>query len=546
MTQYVSRVLLLAMTVVVGAGSASSGDRTAVMVFPTGAASAQAKELALSNALGESGVPVADLEALFVAAPGENAAVGLAKEGRDAFDNLDLELAAKKLIEALNFLNKNPALADAKQLAELNVWLATVALQNGAIGKSKATDALMRAVVFDPAYVIDTRVLGQDVKKEWARVLAVVEAKPKGTLRFAAPATAARFRNKTLAGNASVPVPPGRHLVQFTRPGFQPAGVYVEVMQDKEAVATTELVPVAEYATVRAKVQPAVGSGSFSPALADAAKALGARYLVLGQADGELEVWDTVAHERSKKVSTAAEVKAFIASRKTVAVSEAGGASSGEVVAEVNPVAKAPLASTRGANPIGQGIAVRAQVSAGTSAALNTNVLGVEVAGIYGFRPNLDLGAQARVPLTAYGVAPGVNARWRFAEDGRLSLAVVGSIDLPLGFVNRGASVGLSVTPGVMASYVLSDKAEIFGGVLASYNHLFYSNPRVVGTGSPGVMVAARGGLSYGLMESMAAYASIDVAGGYEPLRRSIVIGNAGTGIAMTASVAVGFQMRIR
>jgi len=543
-------------------GSAPENQRAAVLVFSKHLAAAGNAELALTRSLTESGVELIDLAAQFPRIAAPNPSTVMIQEGYTALDDLDTDVAGKKFAAALVLLEAHPALAQTEVLAELNVLLGSIAMQNGAAGKVKAAEAFTRAVVYDPTYTLDVRKLGTDVKKEWAKAATAVEAKPPGTLTVTCEAGASVIFQKVTVGPtpAKTTAAPGRHLVQITRAGYELGAMLVEVESRKDTTAALELVPVPAYQAQRLKVHEAMTtSGPFPSSVREAALTLNARFLVVSQVDvtgiGEVETWDTATNERSKRLpirdvtAVSTETKRFIAASGRPVAASGDGTTTSSVSASSSGVTESrplgPLTSLRGAKTLGQGLAVRAQVSAGTSSALNTNVLGFEAAASLALKPRLDLVGQVRVPLTAGGVAPGVSLRYLLAEDGRLAFAVVGSVDLPIGF-SRGTTVGLSVTPGLLASYLLSEKAEAFGGVLASYNHLFWSNPRLAGTGQPGLMVGVRGGLSYALFESVAAYANVDVAGGYAPQRKTITIGNAGTGIAMTASVSVGAQLRLR
>ena len=251
---------------------------------------------------------------LFPPAGPPAAGAKLVKEGVEAFDNLDTDAAGVKFREALSFLELNPGAADTKTLAELHVFLGTISMQNGKAGKKKADEELTRAAVLDPRLELNPKYFGPDVKKEWDKVLKDVEAKPKNRLTFnSVPAGAdVLFRGKSLGLTPvtnPVSVAPGRHLVSFNHPGFEPSGLLVDVAGDTEA--KTELKPLAGYAAQRTKMRDVLpgnfGGKSVPNAAVGVADAMKSRFLVVAEVDvrgeGKLEVWDTAKGNRLKGVS---------------------------------------------------------------------------------------------------------------------------------------------------------------------------------------------------------------------------------------------------
>lgn len=522
-------------------------------------------ELRLGEALEAAQLPVTDLTTVFSPAPIDNAANALIAEGREAFDNLDTDLAQKKLKKALEFLERNPAIAEPAHMAEVHAYLGAISMQLGTpVGRAKANESLTRAAVFDPTFVLDPNHFGTDVKKEWDRIVKDLEARARVRLviNSSPPGAEVTLRGASLGStplSGPQQVVPGRHLVKFTLAGHSPTGLFVDVMKATvEASATLPPLPALEAARSKAQTLLGAAADGVPVAALELATSTGARFIVVGTVDslgiGHLDAYDTQAkrsvHEvplRETLTSAVAQVKRLTLGTADATPSLATGSPTATGQVEARSVLSGSfLPSLRGANTVGTGLALRAGLAAGTSAALTAGVIGFEVAAAYALTPSLDVGAELRVPLApSVTFSPGLTARWKFVEDGHLSLAVLGSIDLPF-TATRGRSVGLSVAPGVVASYSLTEKAELFAAVILSYNQLFYSNPVVIGTGQAGLMGTCRGGLSFAVAGPISVYANIDLSGGYEPLRRNIVIGNSGTGVAMTGSLMAGAQIRLQ
>lgn len=544
--------------------AALSADQSALFVFGDEPKAADAAEARAAKALKAANVSLVDVGGSAQTPP--NGATTLMTEGRAAFEDLDTPAAAKKFKEAADWLEKNPGAATPELLAEAHLFLGAIAMQGGT--KPKAIESMARAASIDPTLRLDTKFFGSDIKKEWDRIVKDLESKPKVRLTVSSmPSGVVVSHRGHAVGTTPLASPlmvgPGRHLVTFSRPGYVVGGTVLDVSKDAEA--TIELKPTPQTEALRAKARELAGTGadqSVPAAAVELGRSTQSRFVLVASADGKggarINAFDTTGNRALRGVSftddasataAAEQINSFIkaASSSSVASSTTGSGSAAPAGEVETAGARTydSLASMRGANTLGSGMAVRGQVSGGTSGSLTGGVIGIEAGGLMALRKDIDVGAEIRLPFAPTPVfAPGVSARWRFAQDGKLTFAAVGTIHVPIG-LSRGSSIGLAISPGVMASYNLTEKTELMLGVLLAYNHLFKSSPSVVGTGYPGLMGTVRAGMSYALSNGAGIYANLDLNGGYEPLRRNIAIGNVATGAAMSASLIIGFQMRI-
>ncbi len=304
----------------------------------TATAASDKAEAQLTQALTDANVPVADVGSLFPTPPEPTTGARLMKEGLEAFDNLDTDVAGKKYQEALSYLEQNPAAADTKSLAEIHLFLGNIALQSGKSGKKKGAEEIARAAALDHSFELNPKYFGPDVKKEWEKTVKELDGKAKHKLTFSSTPAGAEvfFRNKrvgTTPMNDGISVAPGRHLVTMKRAGFDLGGVLVDVSADAEAKVT--LKPVGAYGAQRTKmieVLPGNFGGKQVPnAATGVAEAMKSRFLVVaevdGKGDGRLEVWDVAQGNRLKDVtlvagsysSAAEQVKRFVSNPSPLA-----------------------------------------------------------------------------------------------------------------------------------------------------------------------------------------------------------------------------------
>ena len=291
-------------------------SHAAVFVSSPDEAAAAKAEADLSRALQEVEVKLTDVPAAFPLPARDESGDKLVKDARQAYDDLDYEGAAAKWTEALEFFVKNPHLADAKSLGDAHFFVGALAIQNG--GKShakKAQEEFVRGLLNNPDLTCDPQVYGNDVKKAFDKALTEISGKGVGALAIDSnpPGAAVSLRGKELgltpiAEAPSVPV--GRHLLTFTKPGYEPAGAYDDVTREG-ATAKPSLTAAPGYLEVRDAATAAVGKGvGVKGPIPPGARKLGeivkSRFLVLS--DGATaEVWDVETGNRLAGLSLSAE-----------------------------------------------------------------------------------------------------------------------------------------------------------------------------------------------------------------------------------------------
>ncbi len=312
----------------------------AVFVSSPDEAEAAKHEVALTKALQDDGAPLIDVAGEFPAPPPDDTGMKLAAAAKQAYDDLDYEGSAAKWNEALEFFVQHPASADAKTLADAHFFIGALAIQNN--GKSqlkKGTEEFTRALLFNPELTCDPQVYGADVKKAFDKALADVGARGVGQLTVESTPPGAKIslqgKNVGLTPIEQGPsVAPGRHLVSFSKPGYESAAIFADVVKEG-AIAKTTLKAAPGYGEVRDAATALVGKGvGVKGALPEGAKKLGdvvkARFLVLS--DGATaEVWDVETGNRLAGLSISAEevnasakqISAFIANPAPAAMADA-------------------------------------------------------------------------------------------------------------------------------------------------------------------------------------------------------------------------------
>jgi len=212
-------------------------------------------------------------------------------------------------------------------------------------------------------------------------------------------------------------------------------------------------------------------------------------------------------------------------------------------VKEVDSTRASDSWGMRGGASLGSGMGAYAEFKAGTASDVNNGFLNVNAGMLFALGRHFDIGFNLRVPMFNLGVSPGLAVRWELVEDKSFHLALVGNLQVPMLFV-PGFWLGLSIEPGIMASYFVNDRVELYGGVLFAVTPLFI-NPWVPGSGHVGFAGTFRAGIAYTLSSSnVGFYANIDVGAGYQPVRRNILLGNTATGIAFNAALTAGVQFK--
>jgi len=199
--------------------------------------------------------------------------------------------------------------------------------------------------------------------------------------------------------------------------------------------------------------------------------------------------------------------------------------------------------SMKVAAALGSGSAMRAQLSASTAQNINQGIIGLEFGMLFALGEHFDLGFNLRAPLYSFGLSPGLALRWAFIDDVRFHLAFVGNLQVPMLYV-PGFSVGLSVEPGIAMSYFFNENVELYSALMFIWSPLFKS-AWVPGSSNAGFAGLFRVGFAYQLTNSnLGFFTNFDLSGGYEPVRRFIVLGDRGTGLAYNATFTVGVQYR--
>jgi hypothetical protein len=319
------------------AAAATLPSRTAVFVVTKvdGDGATGRVEIQLLQALGEQDVDLVELDTLYPPAPPDPTALKALKalkDGKEAWDNLDVEVASAKYTEALGQLTAHPGTASARQLGEAHFFLALLALQEGGKAKTKkAQEEFARALVYDSALSVDVKTHGADAKKVFDKAKAEVEARAQGTLTIeTAPGGAEASVGSKRLGLTPVDAPAltvGRHLVTVTRSGFEPEGAFAEVVQEG-ATATLKLKSTQNYGEVRSVASELATAGLGKGKVPDGARRLGelmkARFLLVASLTagaGPFEVWDVETgsqvaglrvSDQASLVAAATKVKQFV------------------------------------------------------------------------------------------------------------------------------------------------------------------------------------------------------------------------------------------
>lgn len=298
------------------------------VVFAGGDPRAGRVELQLQGALQRAGVEVVDLEARFPPpeVPSEDGD-RLAKEGREAYDNLDTEAAVQKLSAATQFFESHAGAVKVEPLAEMFIFLGASHLQNGK--KDDASLAFMRAVQTWPQIAPDAKLFGSDVQKAFDEARRIVTGGPKAKVHVTSePSGGAVAVQGKGAGetpiDAPVEVAPGKVPVFITRPGYSDWGTFVDARGGQQVDVKAELSGMPGLMSLKKKgaalLTPQVMGSAQLPAEARAlAQDAGGRYLVMAQvADTvSVQVWDTQDGRRMKDVTFAPSDEAGMAAAAT-------------------------------------------------------------------------------------------------------------------------------------------------------------------------------------------------------------------------------------
>jgi hypothetical protein len=252
---------------------------------------AGALEARLGAALVAREVDVVDLGALYPPPPPASLAPAerLFAEGKEAFDNLDPETAHARFTEAVEVYVRHPVETPAEQLARVLTFLGANALMEG--HKDRALDAFRWAATLAPGLEPESELFGPEVYATYGAAQASLEGKAPVPLAISSLPSGARAvvggKDLGITPLQILQVPPGRHHLVLTRPGFVPFGAFAEVgetsAQVRPVLTPTEgLAETLELAEPLHQAADAV-PGPASPQAKQLRQRLGARFLVLAQ-----------------------------------------------------------------------------------------------------------------------------------------------------------------------------------------------------------------------------------------------------------------------
>ncbi|MFY0569471.1 PEGA domain-containing protein [Archangium lansingense] len=292
----------------------------AIPANPNASASATRIETDLRNALGaQTDVRLVDLAALFPPPPPASLQQGdaLFDEGKELYDNLDPEAAAKKFAEAAAFYGRYPTETKPERLARVYIFLGASRLLNG--DAAGAQESFTRAQLLAPTLQPESELFGQDVQEAFNTAKVALSSQPRGTLAINSVPSGAqvRVRGEGLGTTPlkDVELAPGAHPVVLTLPGYAPYGVFQQVAPSQRAELSPALEPTPGLASAHnlaANVSSSrsLTSDTLPPGVAELSEKLGARYVVLarveenreGRTEAVLYAWDVQLKNRLRGV----------------------------------------------------------------------------------------------------------------------------------------------------------------------------------------------------------------------------------------------------
>lgn len=292
----------------------------AVPAKPDATPSAVRVETDLRAALGaQADVRLVDLGALFPPPPPAPLEQGdvLFDEGKELYDNLDPEAAAKKFSEAAAFYERYPVETKPERLGRVYVFLGASRLLNG--DTAGAREAFTRALIMAPSRQPESELFGQDVQDAFNAAKGALSQQPRGTLAIdsvpSGAQVAVKGENLGTTPLKDVELAPGPHPVVLTLPGYVPFGVFQQVAPSQRGELRPTLEPTPGLAAVRelatnVSASRALTSDTLPPGVAELGEKLGARYVVLarveqdgsGRTEAVLYAWDVQLKSRLRGV----------------------------------------------------------------------------------------------------------------------------------------------------------------------------------------------------------------------------------------------------
>jgi hypothetical protein len=303
-------------------------DRVVVLAVPAGpqaSDSAIRVEAELRGALGaRPDVEMVDLSSIFPPPAPASLREGdaLFEEGKNLYNDLDPEAAAKKFLAAAEFYQQHPAVTKAERLGRVYIFLGASHLLNGA--KAAAREAFTRALLAEPTLQPDSKLFGQDVVNAFNAASEAYPHLPRGTLAVSSvPAGAQVSLHGQPVGTTplkDVELPAGSHQVVLTLPGHIPSGAFHPVRSGERNEFRATLASIPGLAEVQglaaqASTPQAMRSDALPAQVTTLSERLGARYVVLatvkqdkkGRVENELHAWDVQTKNRLRGLKFGAE-----------------------------------------------------------------------------------------------------------------------------------------------------------------------------------------------------------------------------------------------
>ena len=251
-----------------------------------------------------------DPSAFFAPPPrqGLEQAEKLFSEGKELYDNLDTEAAAKRFATAVDYYRQHGADAQPERLARVCIFLGATRLLNG--DTPGAQEAFINAQLAAPGVKPESDLFGQDVHDAFTAARNALARKPKGTLAIESEPAGAHVsvhgEYLGLTPLKDVELPPGPHQVVLTLPGYEPLGIFQDIQPAQRTVLHPELKPLPGLAEARdvarqVSAHPKLTAEPPPPGVATLSQQFDARYVVLvvgGQPQGSLYAWDARGKSR--------------------------------------------------------------------------------------------------------------------------------------------------------------------------------------------------------------------------------------------------------
>lgn len=259
------------------------------------------------------------------------------QNARAAYDNLDVDGAARQVAASIKLLVEVPGEIDVNRLGYAWCLLASANLLNG--DERRAMENFRNAATMAPGYKPDPKVFAPDQIERHARAAAEVKAGPKGTLVVNADARPAEVViGGALVGPAPVTLPNlpvGRHLVVVRRRGHATHAAFVRVGPAAEGVATVDarlpqLASAQRFLAAADRAERDAEDGSVGDGALGIALDAGVQYLVLVRVERD---GDSV-RARLSVVDAARRAVVFAATRtaEAAALPKAAAAWTGEIL----------------------------------------------------------------------------------------------------------------------------------------------------------------------------------------------------------------------